>query len=422
MATNVNPLDMSDEDFLNMPRADIGNNQVAPNVDNQDEAVQEAPQTGGLNFTPKEYRDEEEYEEEQVSNAPSGSATASDDEAGNGEDDAGESEPASGSDTKERDAQGRFVKADAKPKEAEASEPEEAAQKPDDKPESGEAPAPVNYEEAYKKIMAPFKANGKTITLNNPDEVVQLMQRGANYTKKMQALQPSMKILRMLQDNGLHDEDAISHVIDIMKGDKGAIQHLLKQKGVDVLDFDNESGKQYTPGNHKISDGTMNLIATLSDITETDHGKEIVAEAQSWDRPSKEAIFANPQVLELLARHRADGYYDQITGEIEKQRALGNSEIARLPFLHAYKVVGDAMEKQGLLRPPVAVAPQPEQVKAAPQVLAKQPAPRKNVAPNSDKVKAASPTQISAKKAAGTPINPLAMSDDEWLKQMQNRV
>ena len=68
---------------------------------------------------------------------------------------------------------------------------------------------PEQATEAYNKIMAPFKANGKMIELRSPEEAVSLMQMGANYTRKMQELQPHRKTLLMLQDNNLLDAEKL---------------------------------------------------------------------------------------------------------------------------------------------------------------------------------------------------------------------
>src|SRR5574344_1636015 len=48
--------------------------------------------------------------------------------------------------------------------------------------------APTDYKAFHDQVMAPFQANGKTIQLRSVDEAIQLMQQGANYTRKMQAI------------------------------------------------------------------------------------------------------------------------------------------------------------------------------------------------------------------------------------------
>ncbi len=401
MSTNF--LDMSDDDFMNLPQ----------NVETPAEKSEGTAQEND----DKSSQTETEGNEEEVEDDPK-AAEEADNEAADDDDGDDGDEVAKTDATKSKEPEDNPAGSEDKSKKPDAKD-DKAKDDSEDKDKS-KAAENVDYEAAYKKIMAPFKANGREIKLNNPEEVIQLMQRGANYTKKMQALQPSLKILRMLENNELHDENKINHVIDIMKGDKEAIRHFLKEKGIDPLDFDSESGKQYKPGNHKISDNAMNFVSTLDEMKESEHGNAVIADANTWDDASKNAIFENPQVLSLLADHRQKGYYDQIVGEIEKQRSLGNTEIARLPFLHAYKVVGDAMEQKGLFAPAKADTPKKD-TQTPTSVVAKQTAPRKPTKTNGDKAKAASPTQQSNKKAAET-INPLAMSDDEFLEQMKNRV
>ena len=105
-------------------------------------------------------------------------------------------------------------------------------------PESDKESTPTesektDYEAFYKEVMTPFKANGKLIELRNPAEAVQLMQMGANYTRKMQAIQQHRKVLTMLENNGLLDEGKLSFLIDIEKKNPDAIQKLVKESGID---------------------------------------------------------------------------------------------------------------------------------------------------------------------------------------------
>ena len=51
-----------------------------------------------------------------------------------------------------------------------------------DKKESVEETSTIDYKSEYEKIFKPFKANGKEITPRNVEDVINLMQMGANYT------------------------------------------------------------------------------------------------------------------------------------------------------------------------------------------------------------------------------------------------
>ena len=83
-------------------------------------------------------------------------------------------------------------------------EPIEEQDDAEDEEESSEEAADDGEEtpqvdEDYKRILQPFKANGTEVQVRSVDEAIQLMQMGANYTKKMQALQPNLKVLKTLE-------------------------------------------------------------------------------------------------------------------------------------------------------------------------------------------------------------------------------
>ena len=117
--------------------------------------------------------------------------------------------------------------------------------------ETIESSGSVDYEAFYKKVMAPFKANGKMITLRSPEEAIQLMQQGANFTKKMQAIAPHRKLLIMLENNGLLDESKINYLIDLDKKNPEAIKKLVKDAGIDPKDIDTQAEKKKHQSNNK---------------------------------------------------------------------------------------------------------------------------------------------------------------------------
>mgnify|MGYP000453949437 CR=1 FL=1 len=288
----------------------------------------------------------------------------------------------------------------------------------DDKTKDNKVEAP-DYEKLYKEIMKPFKANGRMISLNSPEEAVQLMQMGANYTKKMQALQPTMKIIKMLENNQLLDETKLSHLIDVARGDKGAIAKIVQDSGVDPMDIDADTAVNYKAGNHRVSDSEISFAQIVEETTSTEHGADLIVQMNHvWDQASKKAIFKEPELIRVLATQKANGIYDQIAEVIEKQRMLGNPQIASLPFIEAYQVVGDALQKQGVLRPRNAgsASEQPAgQAQSQPQELGRAPAPQKKPLTNDAKAKAASPSGKSSKTAKPN-INLLEMSDEDFIK------
>lgn len=263
----------------------------------------------------------------------------------------------------------------------------------------------IDYEAFYNKVVkTPIKANGKTIELRNSKEAIQLMQMGANYTKKMQAIAPYKKTLMMLENNGLLNEDKLNFLIDIDKKNPEAIKKLLADAQIDPYEMDMSEESTYTPKDYRVSNEEAMFTSTLEDLQQTPEGKETIDAINSWDQESKGILWTQPDVMRVINDQRANGVYDKISTEIERQKLLGNIP-SNTPFLQAYKTVGDMMMAQQQAHKPVAV----RAVK-----------PKTNIS-NKSRAHAAS-TVRSSNNVSKKYINPLAMSDEEFLKQMEGRL
>lgn len=300
----------------------------------------------------------------------------------------------------------------AEPKK-EGIDPSSLGSKPEEKPAASETQAAVDYEALYKSMMSPFKANGKTIEPKTPEEVKQLMEMGANYTRKMQSIAPHRKVLMMLENNGLLDEGKLSYLIDLEKKNPDAIKKLIKDAGIDPMDIDTTVEPTYREGNHKVTDEEASFRGTLDDLNSNPAGKETLNLIHTgWDQASKEVLWKNPEILTMIHQQREGGIYDRIATEVERQRVLGTIA-PNTPFLQAYKAVGDKMVEANAFADLVPKAnPAPVITRAAvpkPQVV------------NGAKANAAASTRSTPRKAEAF-VNPLSMSDDEFLKHMNNRV
>lgn len=282
-------------------------------------------------------------------------------------------------------------------------------------PASGTTP---DYEGFYKQVMAPLRANGRTIEIRSPEEAVQLMQMGANYTKKMQAIQPHRKVLLMLENNGLLDEDKLSFLIDIEKKNPEAIKKLIKDAGIDPLEIDISADTTYQEGNHRVSDEEAVLVSALEDVKSAPGGIEtLTAINTDWDQASKDVLWKNPELLDVIHKQRAAGIYEIIGAEVNRRKTLGVIP-ANVPFIHAYKLVGDELDAAGVFQPLVQKQGQPPVQKQPVGTTVAKPKP---AVANNDKASAASPTRSTPRKA--TPIvNPLAMSDEEFMKGFEGRL
>jgi hypothetical protein len=397
-----NPLEMSDEDFLN------------------------APPPGS---TQEEKPDEKK---------PEGEDTQAGAEGADGDDTLKGGEEDAEGDSKPDDALKDEPKGDAKPKDEKpkskgtTSDPENPDGKPDStgsKPKGEAAPTgepgadtPATAEsmaDFYKRVVqTPIKANGKTIKINSAEEAIGLMQMGANYTRKLQELAPVRKIVTMLDKNGLLDEGKLTFLIDIANKNPDAIKKLVKDSGVDPMEINTDEKDTYVPGNHRVSDGEVKFQTVLTTLKGTEDGKETLKIINAtWDDASKDILWDEPEVMEAIHEQRGNGVYKTISDEVERQKTVGLIPVDA-PFLQAYRFVGDQLAKKS--KTTSQADPAPKDTKPEPKIVATRTPPKK-VDPNAEKAKAAAGTK-GAPGSTRPFVNPLAMADDEFLKTMANRL
>ena len=282
----------------------------------------------------------------------------------------------------------------------------------EDKASANESATP-DYKAAYEQILAPFRANGKEIKVESIDDAITLMKMGANYNKKMAALKPNLKLLKMLENNGLLEESKLSYLIDLDKKNPEAIGKLIKDSGVDPLTLDPSEESTYTPKTYTVDDNQLALDAVLEDIRETpSYQTTLDVIGNKWDEASRRIIVANPAVIGVLNDQIGSGIYHQIMSTVEQQRMLG--KLQGLSDLEAYRTVGDALHAQGAFTPSVTANKAP----AAPAVIT--PAPTvKDMATaqqRDQRRRQASVAQGKPTSKPATDFNPLAMSDAEFDK------
>ena len=226
------------------------------------------------------------------------------------------------------------------------------AQEAEDEVEDTSSDSATDYESQYKKIVGtPFKANGKEITVDSTEDAIKLMQMGANYHKQMQQLKPAKRIIAMLEQAGMLDENKLNHAIDIMSGNSAAIHKLIQERNVDVSDLYSDSEVDYTPNQHQVTDERIELDTLFNELNSTSHGQRVLQEvAGTWDEKSRYTIGQTPEILRLLGNQIESGIYDVIVAEVDKQRMLGNIP-ANAPMLQAYEQVGKYLQANGRLIP-----------------------------------------------------------------------
>ena len=266
--------------------------------------------------------------------------------------------------------------------------------------------AEIDYEAAYKRIMAPFKASKRMMQVDNIDDAISLMQKGADYHNKMKMLSPNLKIVSTLEKEGLLDQNKLNNLIDLSKKDPKAIAQLIKDSGIDPLDIDTDEEVTYKPNNYGVSDKEFKINQAIDDIRDTpSFDKTINILAKEWDNESKNLISDNPEIISIINDHVFNGVFDKVQSVVDTERALGRLQV---PDVVAYRQVAEHLQSQG------ALSNQQESVRPPPASVPK--AKAQDPAVVQKKRKAAAGTRKTAGKTESTSANYLGMTDEEFMK------
>lgn len=374
---------MSEEEFLNTPPPDLS--QTEENTNDQPDSDEEKEEETIQDQT-TEVDDEDEQEEEENTEL----------EADTEEDDAEQA-----SDSKVSD-DGTTKKETNKDK---------------DTPEDKETKSTeVDFEAEYKRILAPFRANGKEIQVDSIDDALSLMKMGANYNKQMAAIKPARKVLKLLENNNLLSEEKLSFLIELDKKNPEAVHKLIKDSGIDLMEYDADKAGEYRPKIHTVSDEEVALDTVLDEIQDSkSYTRTLGIISNEWDAASKQVITKNPQLVKIINDHVDRGIYDLIAKEVERGKMLGR--LNGMSDLDAYKYVGDAIQAQGGFDQLGS-----SQGNETNKLKVVQPKPK---AEDSDKLKekkrAASSSKTSKTSSTPADFNPLQMSDEEFEKYAEKK-
>lgn len=205
----------------------------------------------------------------------------------------------------------------------------------------------IDYKTEYEKITAPFKASGKTIQVRDSNEVISLMQKGVDYTKKQQALKPRLKELQILENQNMLG-DNLGYAIDLFNGNTKALAKLIKERNIDISELspnmygdEENNSPDYTPTNYSISDAEMRLKDVELTLKDSPNFQRLFTTLTELDDDSKAKFRNNPDLLLRLNEHMDSGLYDQIQNELEHRRIVGDASVDGKNFYDAYTAVGN---------------------------------------------------------------------------------
>lgn len=266
-------------------------------------------------------------------------------------------------------------------------------------------------------LFQPFKAGGREVQVRNLDDVRSLMQKGVDYTQKMQALKPRIAQMRTLKQANMLD-DNMDFAIDLFNGRPEAVAKLIKDKGIDVntLSPKNEFGeeteqKPYVPESHSIPDERVRFLDVVDELKANNSLDKVTNAITSWDFSSKDEFTKDPEKLLALSNHIQSGLYDAIMKELEHARMVDSPYIKGKTDFEAYTAIGNAIMKaqlqqqQQAYQQPQSVPQQPSAQQAQRQIVQERKAsalaPRANTTPTHNRFEN---------------FDPLALSDEEFSK------
>lgn len=387
---DINPLNLSDDEVGSLDWDQL-KPQEEPEDNKEEQAIEETKQ-------------EEQTEVNAKENSKSSEETLIEDTAST---ESGETDTQNNKKFSEEDS--------GDDKQTEELDPEKDNKNIEEKEESTK----LDHTAEYQKLIAPFKANGKMMQIENVEEARKLMQMGANYSKKMAGLKPNLKLLKMLENNDLLNETKLSYLIDLDKKDPGAIKKLVQDSKLDVSDLDPEDKVDYVPKTPIVTDKEVELQETLDTFRDTktfDTTINIVS--KEWDEASQLMIQENLDILPVLNEQVASGIYEQVSSRVERER-LVSDKLNGMSDLQAYQYVGDFLFKSGAF------------TRETPSDTGSSSTKNIDTLGKPNKLKQVDPELKARKKAAGTTknlgsgggsnndYNPLSMPDEEFEKITQ---
>ena len=197
----------------------------------------------------------------------------------------------------------------------------------DDEEESKEEEQPT---QAYK-----FRANGKDYEFSSEeivDQFPRIFGQAMDYTKKMQAIKPWRKTIDAIEGAELSHDD-VNLMIDVLKGDKGAITEVLKRTGIDTLDLDTEATSTYEAKDYGRDDGALAVKDVIDDISQdVEYATTHNILSKEWDDKSWKTLTEDPDKIKLLHTDVKSGMYATLQPVAEKLKVFDGAKKSDLEY------------------------------------------------------------------------------------------
>lgn len=290
---------------------------------------------------------EEDLPESSLEQDPSEAAASADNKD---DDDLGELEPNTDDDAARTAAEAEAAAGKEDPDNGDEDPNKGDDPDPDGKEDEGEEdPEPKAEKQPAAKEPRTFKANGQEFTFTEEEILAQfetVFGQSMNYTQKMQKIAPYRKMISALEQEGL-THDQLNIAIDALKGDKGALQEIIKAHKIDAYDLgdkDDENAQPYQPTPYGKDEATLN-IEEVSTRLKADKEYPITVDiiGNQWDDNSRSAFASNPSLIVGLHNDVKSGKYDEVAPVAMKMKVLDGSGKSDIEY---YMLAGQQLQEQ----------------------------------------------------------------------------
>ena len=186
-------------------------------------------------------------------------------------------------------------------------------------------------DKASKAKVRKYTADGKEYEFTEDeifDQFGTVFGKAMNYTQKMQKIAPYRKMISAMEEEGI-TESQFNTAIDALKGNKDAIQNLMKTHNIDPLDIDGDvEENSYSPTQYGKSEYQQRIEEVTSQISSDPEYTTTVDVIQNrWDPASRSEFAKNPDMISGLHNDIKSGLYDKVLPVAAKLKTLdGNTK------------------------------------------------------------------------------------------------
>lgn len=202
----------------------------------------------------------------------------------------------------------------------------------------------------------PLRAAGKEYPIESMQELYTFASKGIDADRKWAESAEGRRVAATMKSNGLTMDD-INTLIEAKSGNQDAIMSLLKANNIDPLDIDADAFNGYTPKDHSTGEFELQLDDVVSRIkTNPRYEESVNVVMEKWDGKSREAFYANPNLLEQLNidmqvdPETGFSIYDKVAPLAEKLKILDHGQGTDLDYyMQAGKrVLGDIQKQKSI--------------------------------------------------------------------------